>query len=154
MALFNVIFQKQGEVTASLIPNALSGYAFLFPTAANPSRARELRGAQSIPLRLGVDTSNTALQLSAERLALNLREAAGMYASCPASANPNAELSLRLLHVEAADAASALRETMARFRGRDSLMMSADPPLSTPPNAHFCSLTLWYHCCICPVPTA
>src|SRR6185437_14311510 len=31
VALFNVIFQKQGEVTASLLPNALSGYAFLFP---------------------------------------------------------------------------------------------------------------------------
>lgn len=115
VALFNVVFQKQGEVTASIIPNALSGYAFLFPTAVNPSRARELRGAQSIPLRLSVDASNTALQLSAERLALNLREAGWNVHVVPASANPNAELSLRLLHLEAANASSALRETMEDF---------------------------------------
>lgn len=115
VALFNVIFQKQGEVTASLLPNALSGYAFLFPTAANSSRSRELRGGQSIPLRLSVDTSNTALQLSAERLALNLREAGWNVRVVPMSANPNAELSLRMLHVEAADPAAALRETMQDF---------------------------------------
>src|SRR6185369_3379210 len=31
-ALFNVIFQKQGEPTASLLPQSLTGYSFLFPT--------------------------------------------------------------------------------------------------------------------------
>ena len=30
-ALSNVIFQKQGEITASLLPSALTGYSFLFP---------------------------------------------------------------------------------------------------------------------------
>jgi ABC-type transport system substrate-binding protein len=113
--LSNVIFQKQGEITASLVPNALSGYSFLFPTAANPGRSRELRGAQSIPLRLSVDNSNAILQLVAERLALNLRDAGWNVRVVAQAANPNAELSLRLLHVEAADAAATLRETMQDF---------------------------------------
>ena len=32
--LYNVIFQKQGEMTASLLPNAMTGYSFLFPRGA------------------------------------------------------------------------------------------------------------------------
>ena len=115
--LLNVIFQKQGEVTASLLPNALSGYSFLFPTAANLARARELRAGQSIPLRIAVDTSNAVLQLVAERLALNLRDAGWSAQVVSQSANPRAELTLRLVHLEAADAASALRETVRRFGG-------------------------------------
>lgn len=113
--LSNVIFQKQGEITASLLPNALSGYSFLFPTAANPSRSRELRGVQSMSLRLSVDNSNAVLQLVAERLALNLRDAGWNVRVVSQAANPNAELSLRLMHVESADAASILRETMQNF---------------------------------------
>ena len=116
-ALFNVIFQKQGEITASLLPNALSGYAFLFPTTANPNRSRELRGAQSIPLRLAVDNSSSVLQLVAERLALNLRDAGWNVRVVSQATNPNAELNLRLVHLEAADAASALREAVQDFGG-------------------------------------
>jgi peptide/nickel transport system substrate-binding protein len=125
-ALSNIIFQKQGEITASLLPNALSGYSFLFPTAANPGRARELRGAQSIPLRLSVDTTNTVLQLLAERLALNLHDAGWNVRVVPQTANPKAELSLRLLHIEAADAASTLREAMQDF-GASPHEDGADP---------------------------
>lgn len=114
-SLFNVIFRKQGEITASLLPNALSGYSFLFDTTMDVGRARALRGGQSAAVRLGVDSSNAALQLIAERLALNLREAGWTVHVVSQATNPNAELSLRLLHVEAADAPSALRETLADF---------------------------------------
>jgi peptide/nickel transport system substrate-binding protein len=114
-AISNVIFQRQGEITASLLPNALSGYSFLFSTVANPGRARELRGAQSIPLRLSVDTTNAILQLVAERLALNLRDAGWNVRVISQTTNPNAELALRLVHIEAADAASTLRESMQDF---------------------------------------
>jgi len=117
MALFNVIFQKQGEVTASLLPNALSGYAFLFPTAANPQRSRELRGAQSIPLRLATDSSNAVLQLVAERLALNLRDAGWNVQVVSQAAAPDAAMALRLIHIEAADAPSALHESIEDFGG-------------------------------------
>ena len=33
-ALYNVIFQKQGEMTRVLLPNALTGYSFFFPWSA------------------------------------------------------------------------------------------------------------------------
>ena len=43
-ALYNVIFQKQGEITASLLPQRLTGYSFLFPTERDLNKAHELRG--------------------------------------------------------------------------------------------------------------
>ena len=113
LALFNVVFQKTGEVTGSLLPNAISGYAFLFPTAANPGRSRELRGGQSAPLRLGVDSSNGTMQLVAERLALNLRDAGWNVRVSLQAANP--ELSLQLIHLEAADPTDALRDIVKDF---------------------------------------
>ncbi len=114
-ALFNVIFQKQGEVTASLLPEALSGYSFLFSTAQNLPRARELRGAQAPGLRLAVDSSSPVLQLAAERLALNLRDAGWNVQVVPQARNPHPDLALLMIHLEAADAASALREMMEKF---------------------------------------
>jgi len=38
-ALFNVIFQKEGEPAGSLLPADLTGYAFLFPTERDLTRA-------------------------------------------------------------------------------------------------------------------
>ena len=74
-ALFNVIFQKQGEVTASLLPQAVTGYSFLFPTDRDLNKAHELRGgATPPPLKLSVEGNGT-MQLAAQRIALNLREA-------------------------------------------------------------------------------
>ena len=112
--LFNIV-QKHGEITASLLPSAVSGYSFLFPTAPDLNRARELRGGQSATLRLSVDASNPTLQFIADRLRLNLRDAGWNVQVVPLATNPNAELSLRLLHIEAADAQSALRETLEDF---------------------------------------
>jgi peptide/nickel transport system substrate-binding protein len=121
-AISNVIFQKQGEVTASLLPNQLSGYAFLFSTGQNLARARELRGGQNIPLRLAANASNPILQLIAERLALNLRDAGWTVRVVSQTTTPNAELSLRLLHIESADSQSVLQETARDFGG----MLRAD----------------------------
>jgi ABC-type transport system substrate-binding protein len=74
-ALSNVIFQKQGEVTASLLPGALTGYSFLFPTDRDLNKAHQMRGGFSAPaLTLAADNSPT-MQLAAQRLALNLHEA-------------------------------------------------------------------------------
>lgn len=114
-AAFNVIFQKQGEVTGSLLPGALSGYSFLFPTGANLPRSRELRGAQSLSLQLAVDSSNPVLQLVAQRLALNLRDAGWTVQVVSQSGNLHTELAVRLVHLEAADADSALQEMIEYF---------------------------------------
>jgi len=74
-ALSNVIFQKQGEVTASMLPGALTGYSFLFPTDRDLNKAHEVRGGLTSPtLTLAAD-NNPIMQLAAQRLALNLHEA-------------------------------------------------------------------------------
>ena len=74
-SLANVIFQKQGEITGSLLPSAITGYGFLFPTERDVNMAIELRGGLTPPgLTISTD-SNAAMQLAAQRLALNLREA-------------------------------------------------------------------------------
>jgi peptide/nickel transport system substrate-binding protein len=74
-ALSGVIYQKQGESTASLLPAALSGYSFLFSTERNLPRAIEIRGGLN-PSQITLTAENQgSLLLAAQRLALNLREA-------------------------------------------------------------------------------
>jgi MarR-like DNA-binding transcriptional regulator SgrR of sgrS sRNA len=128
--LSNVIFQKQGEITASLLPNALTGYAFLFPTARDLSRAQELRGAATAtPLTLRVDDTNAAVQLAAERIALNLRDA-GFHvqvATHTASSDAStADLTLRRIHLDAGDAQAALAQMLGYFN-QSLTEESADP---------------------------
>lgn len=74
-ALSNVIFQKQGEITASLLPASLTGYSFLFSIDRDVNKARELRGGISSPQLLLSTEVNPTMQLAAQRIALNLREA-------------------------------------------------------------------------------
>ena len=74
-ALSNVIFQKQGEVTASMLPGALTGYSFLFPTDRDLNKAHEVRGGLNTPLLTLAADNNPTMQLAAQRLALNLHEA-------------------------------------------------------------------------------
>ena len=74
-ALSNVIFQKQGEITASLLPANLTGYSFLFSTDRDVKKANELRGGVGpSTLTLAADPSPT-MQLMAQRIALNLHDA-------------------------------------------------------------------------------
>jgi peptide/nickel transport system substrate-binding protein len=117
--LYNTIFQKQGEMTASLLPNALTGYSFLFPVARDLARAQGLRGVGGgAQLTLAVEDTNAAVQLAGERIALNLREA-GFHVQVTArgaAAEVGApELVLRRVHLESADAQAALAQMLAAF---------------------------------------
>ncbi len=106
-ALYNVIFQKQGEVTASLLPQSLSGYSFLFPTDRDLNKANELRGGLNTPpLTLRTD-GDGAMQLTAQRLALNLREA-GFHVQMAAANAQHADLVLTELPIAGSDPAGAL----------------------------------------------
>lgn len=74
-AIHNVLLQRQGEVAGGLLPQWISGYAFLFPTVVDTGRARGLTIAlnpQSRALTLSFDAS--ALRPIAERIALNARD--------------------------------------------------------------------------------
>ena len=115
-ALFNVIFQKQGEITASLLPQEMTGYAFLFPTVCDLNKAHELRGGLNAPpLTMGVAGSG-AMMLAAQRLALNLREAGFDVQPVDSSRVQHPDLVLRTLPIEGADASAAM-ETLLRAAG-------------------------------------
>jgi MarR-like DNA-binding transcriptional regulator SgrR of sgrS sRNA len=129
--LYNVIFQKQGEMTASLLPDALTGYGFLFPVARDLARAQGLHGASGgAPLTLVAEDTNATMQLSAERIALNLREAGFHIQVATRGANADAnsapDLALKRIHLESADAQAALEQMLVAF-GQTLTDESADP---------------------------
>jgi len=74
-ALSNVIFQRQGEITASFLPAELTGYAFLFSADRDLNKAHELRGGVTPPTLLLGSEGGSAMQLAAQRIALNLHDA-------------------------------------------------------------------------------
>jgi ABC-type transport system substrate-binding protein len=78
----NVLLQKEAQPTAALLPDWLSGYAFLFESSMNLERAKQLRGSfpsgvagVAQPLRLYVDTPGDLYKLMGERVAVNARQA-------------------------------------------------------------------------------
>ncbi len=76
-AIYNVLLQKQGEITGGCLPQWLSGYSFLLPTERNLDDARKSLAklpAAVPPLILAYDPSDTLARSIAERIALNARE--------------------------------------------------------------------------------
>lgn len=72
--IHSVLLQKQGEPAGALIPQWISGYAFLFPLARDVSKARELAGG-SKPVAFSYDAGDPLLRAIADRIALNASEA-------------------------------------------------------------------------------
>ena len=106
-AIHNVLLQRQGEITGALLPQWLSGFAFLFSTATDVARARTLvsglpRAAR--PLTIGVE--DPAWQPIVSRIALNARDAGLMLS--PATVNAAADVRLVEVRVASADPARAL----------------------------------------------
>jgi MarR-like DNA-binding transcriptional regulator SgrR of sgrS sRNA len=115
-ALFNVIFQKQGEITASLLPQQLTGYSFLFPTDRDLNKAHELRGGLAAPQLTLSFEGDGAMQLTAQRIALNLREAGFDVQVTGANRSQRPDLMLRELPFEEGDPAAAM-ESLLRSAG-------------------------------------
>ena len=88
-SLLNFIFQRQGELSAGLLSNWMSGYAMVFPTAQNMQHAKELRAqlSQAPSLTMTYDPADASLQLVAERLALSARETGINIRTVPAPAH-------------------------------------------------------------------
>jgi len=78
----NVLLQRQAEPAVALLPQWLSGYAFLFNMETNLERAKEIRSTLPTnavirePLRLRVDAPGDLAKLLGERVAVNVRQAA------------------------------------------------------------------------------
>ncbi len=106
-ALSNVIFQKAGQVTASLVPQSLSGYAFLFPPERDLNKAHELRGGLTPPAITLAPDGNKAIQLVAQRIALDLREA-GFHVQVTEPNAVHTSLSLREIPIQNGDPSAVL----------------------------------------------
>ena len=117
-AITTVLLQRQGEPAASLLPQWMSGYAFLFPAAPDLARARQLRAELSaaLPLSLVYDSADPLGQAVAERIALNARDV-GLtvrpFGELMSARPGNADV--RLVHVRlgSADAGASLAEAAA-----------------------------------------
>jgi peptide/nickel transport system substrate-binding protein len=124
-ALSNVIFQKQGEITASLLPSALTGYAFLFSADRDVNKAHELRGGLTPPqLTLSTD-GGAAMQLAAQRIALNLREA-GFNVQVTGTGKQHSDLVLLRLPLESNQPQAAL-ESLLRGVGVANPVLESTP---------------------------
>jgi hypothetical protein len=76
-ALNSVLLQGGGEPTGALLPNWMTGYAFLFSTNADLAQANQVRSQlrQASPWTLSYDASDPVERVLAERIALNARDA-------------------------------------------------------------------------------
>jgi peptide/nickel transport system substrate-binding protein len=73
-AILNVLLQKQGEISGALLPNWLTGYAFLFPGERDLAKAKQLALAPQ-SLTFGYDRQDPVIRPIAERIAVNASEA-------------------------------------------------------------------------------
>lgn len=112
-AIHEVLLQRQGEPSAGLLPQWISGYAFLFSAQQNLDRARQLRSeARTNSLVLNYDFADPLAGSVAERVSLNAREAGisvqAVSENLSARSNGDARLSrFRLASPEPASALAA-----------------------------------------------
>jgi MarR-like DNA-binding transcriptional regulator SgrR of sgrS sRNA len=112
-AIVSVILRKQGEASASLLPEWISGYAHLFNTAQDLTQARQVRSlvGNAPPLSLAYDAADPVAKLIAERVAVNTREVNILVQPYPeafASRTPNADMMLVRVRIASPDPAAAL----------------------------------------------
>jgi peptide/nickel transport system substrate-binding protein len=142
----NVLLQRQALPAPALLPQWLSGYAFLFGTPMNLDRAKELRSAfpaniasGSDPLRLRVDAVGDLMKLLGERVAVNARQAnlsvqitshsAPSIGSGP-SAPPTTGLHLFAWHYDSLSSRAellALAHQLHSEAGAETIAESSDP---------------------------
>jgi peptide/nickel transport system substrate-binding protein len=75
--LSTVVLHGGGEPAGGLLPNWMTGYAFLFPTSIDLAAAREVRSEipHTTSWTLGYDPSDPTARVIAERIVLNARDA-------------------------------------------------------------------------------
>ena len=88
-----VVLQGVGEPSGAILPSWISGYAFVFSTDQNLTRARQERSEiRQVPVwTLGYDANDGLARVIAERIALNARDA-GLTLQTTTSANPDIRL--------------------------------------------------------------
>ncbi|HKQ89011.1 MAG TPA: ABC transporter substrate-binding protein, partial [Candidatus Acidoferrales bacterium] len=102
VAIVDFILQREGQPAGGLLPQWSSGTAFPFSTAADPSRAKELRSqiAGSPLIRLGYDSGDALEESIADRISVDAREAGISVAAAPLQTGASANRSdARLVRV-------------------------------------------------------
>jgi peptide/nickel transport system substrate-binding protein len=112
-AIHDILLQKQGELAGGLLPEWLSGYAFLFSVKQDSARARKLRAevSSSPALTLSYDASDPLAHAVAERIALdahNVGLSLRTAALDTGPATPGADARLVRLRLPSADLRTAL----------------------------------------------
>jgi hypothetical protein len=106
-AILNVLLQRQGEISGALLPQWISGYAFVFQPVVDLARARTLIASAPPGARgLSLGTEDPALRAVADRVALNARDA-GLAVTTAVPAN-NADVRLVEIHITSSEPARAL----------------------------------------------
>ena len=109
----SVLLQGAGQPAASILPNWMTGYGFVFSAEADLSRARRVREqVQTIPRwNLGYDGSDAVARLIAERIALNARDA-GL--SLQPASTTTADIRLARISLVSSDPRVALADVAAQ----------------------------------------
>lgn len=111
-AIQNVLLQRQGEISAALLPQWLSGYSFVFPVGRDVARARQM-AAGTAPVVIGYDRFDSMARSMAERIAVNCGEAGIMVR---ASADGPAQARVVRLRIAGRDAATALEDLAEQLK--------------------------------------
>jgi ABC-type transport system substrate-binding protein len=130
----SVLLQGGGEPAGALLPDWMTGYAFLFPTKGDMQRAQLTRGEvpQAPVWTVGYDASDALARVIAERIALNARDA-GLRLQLADSAA--ADLRLVRLRLASVDSRLALTDLAAKL-GLPRPRFNDDSPDSFYPAEH------------------
>jgi peptide/nickel transport system substrate-binding protein len=132
-SIADVVLQRQGIPAGGLLPNWLSGYAFLFPSASDFTHARELLAAtgrevsRAAPLVLVYDSGDAEARAVAERVAVNLKEAGiavQISGQTTGSATKSSVPDMRLVRrrITSPDPAEALPALLSSLGERDAVL--------------------------------
>jgi len=111
----SVFLQRQGEASAALLPNWMTGYGFAFSAAQDLARARQLRAELGTRAAVAIGyTSNDALARTiAERVVLNARDG-GLTAQL-ATDTAAADAVVERITLRSADPFAALSQVAAEY---------------------------------------
>jgi len=122
VAINNTLLQRQGEPTAALLPQWISGYAFLFPSNRDLDRARQLRAevhSAQAPVTLAYDPADALARTIAERVAVNARDAGIAIQPVPAMTNNGAAAKLVRIPASSANSHAALASIASSLDGAE-----------------------------------
>jgi MarR-like DNA-binding transcriptional regulator SgrR of sgrS sRNA len=114
-AIQRVLLQREGEVSAALLPQWLSGYSFVFPSARDLARARQM-GAGSAALTVGYDRDDALARSIAERIVVNAMEAGlTVRTAAGAASGMISDARLMRLRIASTDPQAALEELASQL---------------------------------------